>query len=338
VRIEKLVVVGVGLIGASCALAVRQASAVGEIVGVGRSRSNLDRALARGIVDRAIMLGDDWMGEVRSADFVLIAIPVAQYRETFAALAPVLPHNAVLADAGSTKQDVVLAARETLADRLPQFVPGHPIAGSERSGADAGSTKQDVVLAARETLADRLPQFVPGHPIAGSERSGAEAGDASLFVGRQVILTPLPETSASAVARVEEFWTTCGARVERLDPARHDRVLAAVSHLPHLLAFALVDELASRKDSAEYFSNAGSGFRDFTRIAGSSPEMWRDVALANRDALLTELTAYRSALDKLMLSIEHGDRAALDTMLDRAAQARREWGATAAGFGSSADA
>jgi len=246
------------------------------------------------------MLGDDWMGEVRSADFVLIAIPVAQYRETFAALAPVLPHNAVL--------------------------------------ADAGSTKQDVVLAARETLADRLPQFVPGHPIAGSERSGAEAGDASLFVGRQVILTPLPETSASAVARVEEFWTTCGARVERLDPARHDRVLAAVSHLPHLLAFALVDELASRKDSAEYFSNAGSGFRDFTRIAGSSPEMWRDVALANRDALLTELTAYRSALDKLMLSIEHGDRAALDTMLNRAAQARREWGATAAGFGSSADA
>jgi len=300
VRIEKLVVVGVGLIGASCALAVRQASAVGEIVGVGRSRSNLDRALARGIVERAIMLGDDWMGEVRSADFVLIAIPVAQYRETFAALAPVLPHNAVL--------------------------------------ADAGSTKQDVVLAARETLADRLPQFVPGHPIAGSERSGAEAGDASLFVGRQVILTPLPETSASAVARVEEFWTTCGARVERLDPARHDRVLAAVSHLPHLLAFALVDELASRKDSAEYFSNAGSGFRDFTRIAGSSPEMWRDVALANRDALLTELAAYRSALDKLMLSIEHGDRAALDTMLDRAAQARREWGATAAGFGSSADA
>jgi prephenate dehydrogenase len=131
------------------------------------------------------------------------------------------------------------------------------------------------------------------------------------------------------VKRVEEFWTTCGARVERLDPARHDRILAAVSHLPHLLAFALVAELASRKDSAEYFSNAGSGFRDFTRIAGSSPEMWRDVALANRDALLTELGAYRSALDALMLSIEHGDCASLDTMLGRAAQARRAWGNTA---------
>ncbi|HEX6795445.1 MAG TPA: prephenate dehydrogenase/arogenate dehydrogenase family protein [Casimicrobiaceae bacterium] len=290
-RIEKLIVIGVGLIGASCALAIRRACAVGEIVGVGRSRLNLDRALARGVVDRAAMLGDDWVREVGNADFVLIAIPVAQYRETFAMLAPALGDRTVVTDAGSTKQDVVRAARETLNDHLPQFVPGHPIAGSERSGADAG--------------------------------------DAALYVGRQVILTPLPETSAYAVKRVEEFWTTCGARVERLDPARHDRVLAAVSHLPHLLAFALVAELASRKDSAEYFSNAGSGFRDFTRIAGSSPEMWRDVALANRDALLTELGAYRSALDALMLSIEHGDCASLDTMLGRAAQARRAWGETA---------
>ncbi|HET8876183.1 MAG TPA: prephenate dehydrogenase/arogenate dehydrogenase family protein [Casimicrobiaceae bacterium] len=296
-RIEKLVVIGVGLIGASCALAVRRACAVGEIVGVGRSRSNLDRALARGVIDRAAMLGDDWTREVQGADFVLIAIPVAQYRETLAALAPALGRDAIVTDAGSTKQDVVLAARELLNERLPQFVPGHPIAGSERSGADAG--------------------------------------DASLYVGRQVILTPLPETSSTALKRVEEFWTTCGARVERLDPARHDRILAAVSHLPHLLAFALVAELASRKDSAEYFSNAGSGFRDFTRIAGSSPEMWRDVALANRDALLTELGAYRSAIEALMLSIEHGDRASLDTMLGRAAEARRHWGETATGVGPS---
>ena len=290
-RIEKLVVVGVGLIGASCALAVRRACAVGEIVGVGRSRENLDRALARGVIDRAVILDDDWAREVHAADFVLIAIPVAQYRETLAALAPALGNATIVTDAGSTKQDVVRAARELLGNHLPQFVPGHPIAGSERSGADAG--------------------------------------DASLYVGRQVILTPLPETSSAALQRVEEFWTTCGARVERLDAGRHDRVLAAVSHLPHLLAFALVAELASRKDSAEYFSNAGSGFRDFTRIAGSSPEMWRDVALANRDALLIELAEYRSALDALMLSIEHGDRAALDAMLGRAAQTRRSWGETA---------
>ena len=242
-----------------------------------------------------MMLGDDWTRELTDADFVLIAIPVAQYRETLTALAPALARGAVVTDAGSTKQDVVLAARETLNDRLPQFVPGHPIAGNERSGADAG--------------------------------------DASLYVGRQVILTPLPETSVAALRRVEEFWTMCGARVERLDPARHDRIMAAVSHLPHLLAFTLVAELASRQDSAEYMSNAGSGFRDFTRIAGSSPEMWRDIALANRDALLTELVAYRGALDALMLSIEHGDRAALDAMLGRAAETRRHWGETAAGVG-----
>ena len=295
-RIDKLAVIGVGLIGTSCALALRAAGAVGEIVGVGRSRANLDRALARGAIDRAAMLDDDWTRDAGSADLVLIAIPVAQYRGVLASLAPALGNRTVV--------------------------------------TDAGSTKQDVVLAARELLGNRLPQFVPGHPIAGSERSGAEAGDTSLFVGRQVILTPLPETSQAALACVEEFWTACGARVERLDATRHDRVLAAVSHLPHLLAFALVSELASRADSAEYLSNAGSGFRDFTRIAGSSPEMWRDVALANREALLTELAAYRSALDALALSIEHGDCAALDTMLARAAETRRRWGETAAGIGS----
>jgi prephenate dehydrogenase len=299
VRIEKLVVVGVGLIGASCALALRAAGAVGQIVGVGRSRGNLERALARGAIDRGVLLDDDWTKEVVDADFVLIAIPAAQYRGTMAALAPALGPDAVV--------------------------------------TDAGSTKQDVVLAARELLREHLERFVPGHPIAGNERSGAEAADSSLYVGRQVILTPLPETAGGALARVAEFWTTCGARVAQLDPARHDRILAAVSHLPHLLAYTLVFELASRPDSAEYLSHAGSGFRDFTRTAGSSPEMWRDIALANRDALLIEIGAYRNALDALALSIEHGDRAALDTMLRRAADTRRRWGETAGGAGSSAD-
>jgi prephenate dehydrogenase len=291
-RIDKLAVIGVGLIGASCALAMRRAGAVREIVGIGRSQENLQRALRKGAIDRAVLLGDDWISEIRDADFVLVAIPVAQYRDTFATLATALSRDAVITDAGSTKQDVVRAARETL--------DGH------------------------------LGRVVPAHPVAGSERSGAEAGDAALFVGRQVILTPLPETSASALSRVEAFWTACGARVARLDPARHDRVLAAVSHVPHLLASTLVAELASRPDSEEYLGNAGSGFRDFTRIAASSPEMWRDVALANREALLVELVAYRSALDALMLSIEHGDRAALEAMLERAARARRHWGETAA--------
>lgn len=298
-RIDKLAVVGVGLIGASCALAVRAAGAVSDVVGIGRSQANLDRALARGAIDRGLMLDADWGREVADADLVLIAIPVAQYRGVLATLAASLGERTVI--------------------------------------TDAGSTKQDVVRAARETLHARLPQFVPGHPIAGSERSGAEAGDASLYVGRQVILTPLPETAASAVALVADFWTACGARVARLDPARHDRILAAVSHLPHLLASALVAELASRKDSAEYLGNAGSGFRDFTRIAGSSPEMWRDIALANRDALLTEIAAYRTALDALALSIEHGDSAALDTMLTRASEARRSWSEIAGGIAATGD-
>jgi prephenate dehydrogenase len=298
VRIDKLAVIGVGLIGASCALALRAAGAVSHVIGVGRSQSNLDRALARGAIDRGVLLEADWTPEVADADLVLIAIPAAQYRPVLAALGAALQKRTVVTDAGSTKQDVVLAARETLRTKLPQFVPGHPIAGNERSGADAG--------------------------------------DASLYVGRQVILTPLPETSPDAYALVADFWTACGARVARLDPARHDQVLAAVSHLPHLLASALVAELDSRKDSDEYFGNAGSGFRDFTRIAGSSPEMWRDIALANRDALLTELTAYRTALDALALSIEHGDGAALDTMLGRASNARRRWSETAGGIAASA--
>ena len=163
-RIEKLVVIGVGLIGASCALALRAASAVGSVVGVGRSTQNLERALARGVIDRFVTLDEDWVREVSGADFVLIAIPVAQYRDVLTALAPALEPGTVIADAGSTKQDVVLAAREILSERLPQFVPGHPIAGNEHSGADAG--------------------------------------DASLYVGRQVILTPLPETSPAALALV----------------------------------------------------------------------------------------------------------------------------------------
>jgi len=294
VHIQKLAVIGVGLIGASCALALRAASAVSRVVGVGRSQANLDRALSRGAIDTGIMLDGHWTQEVADADLVLIAIPVAQYRGVLAALADVVNERAVI--------------------------------------TDAVSTKQDVVLAARETLKKCLPRFVPGHPIAGNERSGAEAGDPSLFVGRQVILTPLPETSASAVALVADFWTACGARVARLDPARHDHVMAAVSHLPHLLASALVAELASRQDSAEYLGNAGSGFRDFTRIAAAPPEMWRDIALANRDALLKELTAYRTALDALALSIEHGDSATLHRMLTRAAEARREWSATGGGI------
>src|SRR5205085_11183531 len=176
---------------------------------------------------------------------------------------------------------------------------------------DAGSAKQDVVAAARDALDDAASRFVPAHPVAGSEQSGAAAADSTLFNGRNVILTPVRETAPEAYARIKALWETCGADVSTMTPAAHDRVLAAVSHLPHLLAFALVAELASRDDAAELFAYAGSGFRDFTRIAASSPEMWRDIALANREALIADITRYRSALDAASQLIARGDGDAL---------------------------
>src|SRR6185369_6089371 len=161
---------------------------------------------------------------------------------------------------------------------------------------DAGSTKQDVIAAAQGALGDRFASFVPGHPIAGTEHTGAAAAFPSLFDGRSVILTPLDETDDNAIALVTAMWQACGARVSNLAPDRHDAIFAAVSHLPHVLAFTLVAELAARPDATAYFDHAAGGFRDFTRIAGSSPEMWRDIALANRDALLAEIDVYGDAL------------------------------------------
>ena len=191
---------------------------------------------------------------------------------------------------------------------------------------DAGSTKQNVIAAARAHLGDALPRFVPGHPIAGTEHTGARAAFATLFRDRNVVLTPLPETDPSALATVAGLWSACGAQVRELDPEVHDRIFAAVSHLPHLLAFALVDLLAARPDAGEVFRYAASGFRDFTRIAAGSPEMWRDISLANRDALLAEVDAYRAQLDRISALVAAGDGAALEAVFTRAALARRAWG------------
>ena len=290
-RLDKLVVVGVGLIGGSLALALREAGAVRSVVGVGRTAQNLARARARGIIDSALTLDDDWAAEARDADVVLLATPVAQY--------PLL--------------------LQALRSRI----------GAQTIVTDAGSTKDDVVVAARAALGPALPRFVPAHPIAGGERSGADAADAGLFRDRRVILTPLPDTDAHAVARVRELWQLAGAQVSELAPGRHDRILGAVSHLPHVLAFALVDALAAREDSDALFAHAGSGLRDFTRIAASSPEMWRDIALANRAALLAELDLYRGALDAVVRALEQADAGALEAMMARAAHARRAWAAAA---------
>ncbi len=286
-RIDKLVVVGVGLIGGSFALAQKAAGCTGTVVGVGRGRMNLEEAVNLGIVDRFVPLDGDWAAEVTAADLVLLAAPVAQYPALLRAMAPHFgPHTIV---------------------------------------TDAGSTKQDVIAAAREALGPVLPRFVPGHPVAGTEHSGAAAAFSTLFAGRNVVLTPLAETDPLAIATVAAAWQTCGARIRTLDAVAHDRIFAAVSHLPHLLAFVFVDELAARPDAEDLFRFAASGFRDFTRIAASSPEMWRDIALANRAALLAEFAAFRAQLDRVTAMVEAGSGAALEAMFARARAARRGW-------------
>ena len=286
-HIAKLVIVGVGLIGGSCALALKRAGAVGEVIGIGRTQHNLDVALERAVIDRACVLDGPWQREITGADVVLVATPVAQFPALFAALAPVLGPATVV--------------------------------------TDAGSTKQDVIAAARVALASALPRFVPGHPIAGTEHTGAAAAFASLYEGRGVVLTPIAETSTQSVDRVAAMWQACGARVTTLEAARHDAIFAAVSHLPHMLAFVLVAELAARSDAAACFEHAASGFRDFTRIAAGSPEMWRDIALANRVALLAEMDRYAEQLAQARALLSEADGDALVALFRRASEARRAW-------------
>lgn len=279
-RFAKVAVVGVGLIGGSFALALKAARACDEVVGVGRGAANLKLALEQGVIDA---IGTD----IGDADLVLVATPVAQYPRVLAALAPRLKASAIVTDGGSTKRDVIAAARAALGAKIAQFVPAHPIAGAERSGASAAS--------------------------------------AALFRDRRVVLTPLAENPEGTVQAVEAAWQACGARVSRMDAAEHDAVLAAVSHLPHLLAYALVHEIAGRADSAQLFGFAAGGFRDFTRIASSHPEMWRDICVANRDRLLDELDRYLAKLRALRPLVERGDAAALQRLFEEARAARQRW-------------
>jgi prephenate dehydrogenase len=190
---------------------------------------------------------------------------------------------------------------------------------------DVGSTKGEVVRIAREELRERFARFVPGHPIAGRETSGVEAATADLYRGARVVLTPQPETDADAVETVRSAWEAAGARVTQLAADTHDRIFAAVSHLPHILSFALVSEIADRQDAAELLGFAAGGFRDFTRIAASSPEMWRDISLQNRDALLAELDRYEARLAVFRALIEKGDGPALERLMAEARTARHAW-------------
>ncbi|HEX3638660.1 MAG TPA: prephenate dehydrogenase/arogenate dehydrogenase family protein [Paraburkholderia sp.] len=289
---NKLVIFGVGLIGGSLARALRErgeTAGARAVMGVGRSSASTARALELGVIDGAAALNDDaaLRDALAGADFVLLAAPVAQTQPLLERIAPFLDASTIVTDAGSTKSDVVAAARAALGARVGQFVPGHPIAGREASGPDAA-----------------LPD---------------------LYVNRNVVLCPLPENAPEAVERVAAMWRATGACVRDMTPEQHDRVLASVSHLPHVLSFALVEQILTSPDAALKLSFAAGGFRDFTRIAASSPEMWRDVCVANRVALLDELDTYTAVLARLRAAIDAGDGTALEAVFARSRVARSEW-------------
>jgi prephenate dehydrogenase len=279
--IGRLAVIGVGLIGGSLARALRAAGMVGEIVGCGRGRANLEEAVMLGVIDRYTHdIGEAAAG----ADLVFLAVPLGAMRDAFAALRGRLPDTALVTDGGSAKGSVV---------------------------ADC-----------RAVAPELLPHFVPGHPIAGTERNGVAASFAELYQGRRVILTPLAENEPAAVARVRALWEACGAEVSEMSVEHHDEVLAATSHLPHMLAFGLVDMLARLKENDEIFRYAAGGFRDFTRIASSNPVMWRDICIANREALGPMLAGFAEEMNELAARIASADSEALLAIFERAKAAR----------------
>lgn len=281
---NKVVLIGVGLIGGSFALSLKKAQAVKHIIGLDRHLTSLETAKQLGIIDS---FTDDMALAVADADLIMIATPVAQTAKILSAIYPHLQANTIV--------------------------------------TDAGSTKADVVAAARASLKEKISQFVPAHPIAGREKNGPEAAIDDLYVGKKTVITRLPENSEVTVEKVAQAWSLCGAIIHHLSPQEHDQVFASVSHLPHLLAYALVDDIAAKPHADRLFQYAASGFRDFTRIAGSSPEMWRDISLANRDAILEELDSYSVKLQQLRASLEASDSVALEAIYSRAQTARMNW-------------
>lgn len=281
---NKVVLIGVGLIGGSFALSLKRAKAVAHIVGLDRHQSSLETAQRLGIIDG---FTEDVASVIAGADLIMIATPVAQTAMILSAIYPYLESGTIV--------------------------------------TDAGSTKADVVAAARASLKEKIAQFVPAHPIAGREKNGPEAAINDLYVGKKAVITRLPENSDLSIEKVAQAWSLCGAIIHYLSPQEHDQVFASVSHLPHLLAYALVDDIAAKPHADRLFQYAASGFRDFTRIAGSSPEMWRDISLANRDAILHELDSYTVKLSQLRTYLLAGDSVGLESIYRRAQEARVNW-------------
>ena len=278
----KLAVIGVGLIGGSFALALKRAKVASHVIGAGRSRANLRLARRRGIIDS---VAPSPAAAAAGADLILVATPVSHFGRIFSQIKNHLGKDTLI--------------------------------------TDGGSTKRDVIAAARKGLGRKIAQFVPAHPIAGAEHSGAAAARAELFRDRRVVLTPLKENSRRNISKIAAAWSACGARVSRMAAAEHDAVLAVVSHLPHLLAFALVHEVAKRGNSKQLFSFAAGGFRDFTRIASSHPEMWRDICVANRDRLVQEVSRFANKLGRVKSLLRKPKK--LEKLFAEARAARNRW-------------
>ena len=281
---NQLGVIGCGLMGGSFALALKRNGLVKRVVGYSKSPSTTERARKLGIIDVA---AESALLAVAGSDIVLIAVPVAATEGTFKAIRHLVEPGVLF--------------------------------------MDVGSTKRDVVDAARRVLRERMPAFVPAHPIAGKEVAGIQNADAALYSGRQVILTPLPQTTPELVQKATDVWSAIGAQVLKMSPENHDAAFAAVSHLPHLLAFAYFSAVTHQPAGRDFLSLAGPGFRDFTRIAASDPSIWRDIFIANREELLKQSQRFRHTLDALELVIKSGNADALEDLIRTASDGRAGW-------------
>ncbi len=281
---EQLGLIGCGLMGGSFALALKRAGLVKRVVGYSKSPSTTERARQLGVID---VEAPSALLAVSGADIVLLAVPVAATEATLKAIRHLVTRDMLIMDVGSTKRDVIDAARRVLRENV---------------GA-----------------------FVPCHPIAGKEASGVEHADPELYANRQVIITPIERTQVSHLNRAREVWEALGCQVQQMSPEAHDAAFAAVSHLPHLIAFALVNGIAAQPHGQDFLSLAGPGFRDFTRIAASDPKMWRDILLANRQELVEQTQLFQQTLQAMQSLIEAGNGEALEELIAQASQVRADW-------------
>jgi len=281
---EQLGLIGCGLMGGSFALALKRAGLVKRVVGYSKSPSTTERARQMGVID---VEAPSALLAVSGADIVLLAVPVSATEATFKAIRHLVGPNTLI--------------------------------------MDVGSTKRDVVDAARRVLRDNVGSFVPCHPITGKEVSGVEHADVDLYAGKQVILTPIERTFTVQLQKANDVWTALGCHVLKMSPQAHDAAYAAVSHLPHLIAFALINGITGQEHGKEYMSLAGPGFRDFTRIAASDPKMWRDILIANREELLAQSRIFQQTLQSLEELIGNSSGDVLEVLIEKASETRANW-------------